>query len=79
MFFLLPAANLILFAAYITLALLILDTVMTCLCCCAFSVLLPLAMSGFFGAKDFGVNYGLLFLAWEPADSQNAGSCYRHD
>lgn len=64
MFFLLQAANLILFAAYITPALLILGAVMTGLCYGAVTALFPLTVSDFFGVKNFGVNYGLLFLAW---------------
>jgi OFA family oxalate/formate antiporter-like MFS transporter len=58
------AANLMLFASYITPTLLVLGTVVTGLCYGALFALFALASADFFGMKNFGVNYGLLFLAW---------------
>jgi OFA family oxalate/formate antiporter-like MFS transporter len=36
----------------------------TGLCYGAFFTLFPLATADFFGVKNFGVNYGIMFLAW---------------
>ena len=62
--FLLQAVNLTFFASYITPALLALGTMMTGLCYGSCFALFPLATADFFGMRNFGVNYGLIFLAW---------------
>jgi OFA family oxalate/formate antiporter-like MFS transporter len=62
--FIVQAINLLFFASYITPALLALGTMMTGLCYGSFFALFPLATADFFGMRNFGVNYGLIFLAW---------------
>jgi len=64
MVFLLQAFNLMLFVNYVTPILLASGTVFTGLCYGAFFALLPLATAVFFGVTNFGINYGLIFLAW---------------
>jgi OFA family oxalate/formate antiporter-like MFS transporter len=62
--FMVQVVNLILFVHYVTPMLLILGTFTTGLCYGAFFALFPLATADFFGMKNFGVNYGLVFIAW---------------
>jgi OFA family oxalate/formate antiporter-like MFS transporter len=62
--FLLQAVNMLLFIKYNTPATLAFGTMMAGLCYGAFFALFPLATSDFFGMKNFGANYGLVFLAW---------------
>jgi OFA family oxalate/formate antiporter-like MFS transporter len=62
--FLLQAINLAIFVNYVTPASLVLGAMLTGLCYGAFFALFPLATADFFGTKNFGVNYGLIFLAW---------------
>ncbi|MGA2333523.1 MAG: OFA family MFS transporter [Syntrophales bacterium] len=62
--FAMQAVNLLFFASYITPELLVLGTMMTGLCYGSFFALFPLATADFFGMRNFGVNYGLIFLAW---------------
>ena len=62
--FLLQAVNLIFFVHYVTPAFLALGAMTTGLCYGAFFALFPLVTADFFGMKNFGANYGLLFLAW---------------
>ena len=62
--FLLQAVNMLLFITYSTPELLALGTVFTGFCYGAFFALFPLATADFFGMKNFGANYGLVFLAW---------------
>jgi MFS transporter, OFA family, oxalate/formate antiporter len=62
--FLLQAVNMLLFVTFSTPALLALGTALAGACYGAFFALFPLATSDFFGIKNFGANYGLVFLAW---------------
>ena len=62
--FVAQAVNLLFFSSYTTLELLAIGTMMTGLCYGSFFALFPLATADFFGMRNFGVNYGLIFLAW---------------
>jgi MFS transporter, OFA family, oxalate/formate antiporter len=62
--FFLQAVNMLLFITYATPETLALGTALAGLCYGAFFALFPLATADFFGMKNFGVNYGLIFLAW---------------
>ena len=62
--FLLQAVNLMMFAFYGTPALLTLGTATTGLAYGAAFALFPLATADYFGIKNFGGNYGLVFTAW---------------
>jgi OFA family oxalate/formate antiporter-like MFS transporter len=62
--FVVQTVNLLFFASYITPALLVLGTMMTGLCYGSCFALFPLTTADFFGMRNFGVNYGLIFLAW---------------
>ncbi len=62
--FVLQGINLLFFPRYSTPLLLALGTILTGLSYGAFFALFPPAIADFFGVKNFGVNYGLVFLAW---------------
>jgi OFA family oxalate/formate antiporter-like MFS transporter len=62
--FVVQAVNLLFFASYITPELLAVGTMLTGLCYGSCFSLFPLATADFFGMRNFGVNYGLIFLAW---------------
>ncbi len=62
--FILQAANLILFGSYTTPALLVLGTIVTGICYGASFALFPLATADYYGLKNLGGNYGLVFTAW---------------
>ncbi|HOD34283.1 MAG TPA: OFA family MFS transporter [Syntrophales bacterium] len=62
--FLLQAVNLVFFVHYVTPTSLALGAMTTGLCYGTFFALFPLVTADFFGMKNFGGNYGLLFLAW---------------
>jgi len=62
--FSLQAVNLILFVHYVAPVSLALGAMTTGFCYGSFFALFPLITADFFGLKNFGGNYGLLFLAW---------------
>lgn len=61
------AANMFLFASYGTASLLLLGSVLTGLAYGALLALFPSATYEFFGLKQAGINYGLVFSAWGAA------------
>lgn len=67
--FLLQAINMCLFWWYTTKGLLIGGTAFTGLCYGTIFTLMPAAMADYYGLKNLGVNYGLLFTAFGVAGS----------
>lgn len=65
--FILMAANLFCFASYNTLEALAAGTALLALCYGTCPALFPLAAAEFFGLKNLGSNYGVLFTAWGSA------------
>ncbi len=65
--FVLQALNMFLFAHYTTFDMLVFGAAFTGLCYGAIFTLMPAAMADFFGVKNLGVNYGLLFTAFGVA------------
>ncbi len=70
--FLLQAANMALFGFYTTPALIIIGVAVCGICYGAIFALMPAAAADFYGVKNLGVNYGLLFTAFGVAGT--AGS-----
>jgi OFA family oxalate/formate antiporter-like MFS transporter len=64
---LLQAVNMLLFNAYATPPTLALGTAVAGLCYGASFALFPLATGDFYGLRNLGVNYGLMFTAWGVA------------
>jgi OFA family oxalate/formate antiporter-like MFS transporter len=67
--FLLQAINMCLFSWYTTKGLLVGGTAFTGLCYGTIFTLMPAAMADYYGLKNLGVNYGLLFTAFGVAGS----------
>lgn len=65
--FLLQSVNMFLFSYYKTDSMFIFGAAYTGLCYGAIFTLMPAAMADFFGVKNLGVNYGLLFTAFGVA------------
>lgn len=65
--FLLLTINLILFSNYTTPALLTFGTAIIGFCYGTCPALFPLAIADFYGTKNLGGNYGMLFTAWGSA------------
>lgn len=65
--FLLQAMNMYYFAQYATFSQLVFGAAFTGICYGAIFTLMPAAMADFFGMKNLGVNYGLLFTAFGVA------------
>jgi OFA family oxalate/formate antiporter-like MFS transporter len=62
--FALQAVNFLFFSTYNSLFLLLIGTVVTGFCYGACLSVFPAITAGFFGVKNLGVNYGLVFMAW---------------
>ncbi|MDO9534153.1 MAG: OFA family MFS transporter [Bacillota bacterium] len=62
--FSIQAINFLLFGTYNTLMLLLIGTVIAGFCYGACLSVFPSITAGFFGVKNLGVNYGLVFVAW---------------
>jgi len=64
LFFLIQAANMFLFSYYQSVPLLITGTIVAGWAYGALFSVFPAATGDFFGMKNFGVNYGLIFCGW---------------
>jgi len=64
LFFLIQAANMFLFSYYQSVPLLITGTIIAGWAYGALFSVFPAATGDFFGMKNFGVNYGLIFCGW---------------
>jgi OFA family oxalate/formate antiporter-like MFS transporter len=65
--FVLQAANMLAFTQYTTPALLIFGSAFTGLCYGTFFTLMPAATADFYGLRNLGVNYGIVFTAFGVA------------
>lgn len=64
MVFILLAANMLMFPQYRTIPLLSFGAAITGLCYGSVFAVFPAATADYFGIKNFGANYGLVFTAW---------------